>query len=193
MRNASASPTPGADPAESEEAAATVARLDSDEIPLVRLPGGPELRRPSNGELSRALGIGLELGEREEVDLLVVGGGPAGLGAAVYGASEGLDTLLIDGTALGGQAGTSRRIENYLGFPAGISGSELTSRAVVPGAKVQRPHRDAISRRGARARLRPPPGPARRRRRDRGEGGPARDRRRIPAPAGGRSRPVRGD
>ncbi len=124
-----------ADPAESEEAAATVARLDSAEIPLVRLPGGPELRRPSNGELSRALGIGLELGEREEVDLLVVGGGPAGLGAAVYGASEGLDTLLIDGTALGGQAGTSRRIENYLGFPAGISGSELTSRAVSQARK----------------------------------------------------------
>ena len=94
-------------------------RSAPDEIPLVRLPGGAELRRPSNGELSRALGIGLELGEREEVDLLVIGGGPAGLGAAVYGASEGLDTLVIESTVLGGQAGTSRRIENYLGFPAG--------------------------------------------------------------------------
>ena len=89
-------------------------------VPLVRLPGGPELRNPSTGEISRALGIGLTLGAREEVDLVVVGGGPAGLGAAVYGASEGLETLVVEGSALGGQAGTSRRIENYLGFPAGI-------------------------------------------------------------------------
>ena len=72
---------------------------------------------------------------REEVDLVVVGGGPAGLGAAVYGASEGLDTLVVESTALGGQAGSSRRIENYLGFPAGISGSELTSRAVTQARK----------------------------------------------------------
>ena len=101
----------------------------------MRLPGGAELRRPTNGELSRALGIGLELEQREEVDLLVIGGGPAGLGAAVYGASEGLDTLVIESTVLGGQAGTSRRIENYLGFPAGISGTELTSRAVSQARK----------------------------------------------------------
>jgi thioredoxin reductase (NADPH) len=68
---------------------------------------------------------------REEVDLLVVRGGPAGLGAAVYGASEGLETLVVESTALGGQAGSSRRIENYLGFPAGVSGVELTGRAVI--------------------------------------------------------------
>ncbi len=123
------------DPAENGAAAALIEPLDPAEIPIVRLPGGAELRRPSNGELSRALGIGLELGQREEVDLLVVGGGPAGLGAAVYGASEGLDTLVIESTVLGGQAGTSRRIENYLGFPAGISGSELTSRAVSQARK----------------------------------------------------------
>jgi thioredoxin reductase (NADPH) len=133
------------DPEESEAAAAELARLDPAEIPLVRLPGGRELRRPSNGELSRALGIGLELAEREEVDLLVLGGGPAGLGAAVYGASEGLDTLLVESTVLGGQAGTSRRIENYLGFPAGISGTELTSRAVSQarkfGARTATPYR----------------------------------------------------
>ncbi len=67
----------------------------------------------------------------------MIGGGPAGLGAAVYGASEGLETLVVEGTALGGQAGTSRRIENYLGFPAGISGSELTSRAVTQARKFQ--------------------------------------------------------
>jgi thioredoxin reductase (NADPH) len=101
----------------------------------VLLPGGSELRAPSNGELSRALGIGLELAPREEVDLLIVGGGPAGLGAAVYGASEGLNTLVIESTMLGGQAGTSRRIENYLGFPAGISGAELTTRAIAQARK----------------------------------------------------------
>ena len=122
-------------PEESAEAAALIECTDPDELPIVRLPGGAELRRPTNGELSRALGIGLELEQREEVDLLVIGGGPAGLGAAVYGASEGLDTLVIEGTVLGGQAGTSRRIENYLGFPAGISGTELTSRAVSQARK----------------------------------------------------------
>jgi thioredoxin reductase (NADPH) len=105
------------------------------ELPIVRLPGGTEMRAPSTGEVSRALGIGRELASREDVDLLVVGGGPAGLGAAVYGASEGLDTLVVESTALGGQAGSSRRIENYLGFPAGISGSELTSRAVTQARK----------------------------------------------------------
>jgi thioredoxin reductase (NADPH) len=133
------------DPTGSEEAAALAAALDPEEIPLVRLPGGAELRRPSNGELSRALGVGPELSAREEVDLLIVGGGPAGLGAAVYGASEGLDTLLIESTVLGGQAGSSRRIENYLGFPAGISGTELTSRAVTQarkfGARTGSPYR----------------------------------------------------
>jgi thioredoxin reductase (NADPH) len=105
------------------------------EPPLVRLPGGVELRGPSFGQVSRALGIGRELAPREEVDLVVVGGGPAGLGAAVYGASEGLDTLVVESTALGGQAGSSRRIENYLGFPAGITGSELTGRAVTQARK----------------------------------------------------------
>ncbi len=108
---------------------------DAAELPLVRLPGGIELRGPSTGEVSRAIGVGRELAPREEVDLVVVGGGPAGLGAAVYGASEGLETLVVESTALGGQAGSSRRIENYLGFPAGITGSELTSRAVTQARK----------------------------------------------------------
>jgi len=114
---------------------ATMQMLDFARSNLVRLPGGSELQGPSAGQVSRALGIGRELAPREEVDLLVVGAGPAGLGAAVYGASEGLNTLVIDGTGLGGQAGTSRRIENYLGFPAGISGTELTSRAVTQARK----------------------------------------------------------
>src|SRR6476660_6568842 len=115
------------------------------EPPLVRLPGGTELQRPSRGEVLRALGIGRELAPREEVDLLVVGAGPAGLAAAVYSASEGLNTLIVEGTALGGQAGSSRRIENYLGFPAGITGTELTSRAVSQarefGARPAPPYR----------------------------------------------------
>ena len=123
------------DPVEDAEAAALVADLAPEEVPLVRLPGGVDLRRPSHGELSRALGIGLELAPREEVDLLIVGGGPAGLGAAVYGASEGLNTLVVESNVLGGQAGTSRRIENYLGFPAGISGTELISRAITQARK----------------------------------------------------------
>ena len=125
------------EPEESEATAEALSALAPYELPLVRLPEGSELRGPSTGDLSRALGIGLELDEREEVDLLVIGGGPAGLGAAVYGASEGLDTLVVESTVLGGQAGSSRRIENYLGFPAGISGSELTSRAVTQARKFR--------------------------------------------------------
>jgi thioredoxin reductase (NADPH) len=128
-----------------------------DGAPLVRLPGGPELRNPSAGEVSRALGIGLDLGQAETVDLLVVGGGPAGLGAAVYGASEGLDTLVVEASALGGQAGTSRRIENYLGFPAGISGSELTVRAIGQarkfGARTATPYRAVALEPGAERHL----------------------------------------
>ncbi len=127
------------------EAAGLIEGLAESELPLVRLPGGHELHAPSNGELSRTLGIGLKLAPREEVDLVVVGGGPGGLGAAVYGASEGLETLVVESTALGGQAGTSRRIENYLGFPAGISGTELTSRAITQarkfGARTASPYR----------------------------------------------------
>jgi thioredoxin reductase (NADPH) len=133
------------DPEHDAQAHEAVVDLAEEELPLVRLPGGAELRSPSNGAVSRALGIGLELAPRETVDLVIVGGGPAGLGAAVYGASEGLDTLVIESTVLGGQAGISRRIENYLGFPAGISGTELTSRAVTQarkfGARTATPYR----------------------------------------------------
>jgi thioredoxin reductase (NADPH) len=125
--------------------AAAIAELEPNELPLVRLPGGVELRNPSDGQLWRALGIGLELQPREDVDLAVIGGGPAGLGAAVYGASEGLNTLVVEGTVLGGQAGASRRIENYLGFPAGISGGELIGRAITQarkfGARTATPYR----------------------------------------------------
>ncbi len=123
------------DPTHDEAAVKLVDGLDAEQLPLVRLPGGAALRGPSTGEVLRLLGVGRELAAREEVDLLVVGAGPAGLGAAVYGASEGLETLVVESTALGGQAGSSRRIENYLGFPAGISGAELTSRAVTQARK----------------------------------------------------------
>ncbi|MGH2834063.1 MAG: FAD-dependent oxidoreductase [Solirubrobacteraceae bacterium] len=133
------------DPVEATEAAGSPAKPSVSALPLVRLPGGVELLNPSNGELSRALGIGMELAPREEVDLLIIGSGPAGLGAAVYGASEGLDTLIVESRSIGGQAGTSRRIENYLGFPAGISGNELLSRAATQarkfGARLASPYR----------------------------------------------------
>ena len=125
---------------------------DGHEPPLVRLPGGAELEQPSAGDVLRALGVGRELERREEVDLLVVGAGPAGLAAAVYGASEGLDTLVVESTALGGQAGSSRRIENYLGFPAGITGVELTGRAISQarkfGARPATPYRATALRPG---------------------------------------------
>jgi thioredoxin reductase (NADPH) len=123
------------DPTDDAAAAALVDGLDATRLPLVRLPGGLDLHGPSTGQVFRALGIGRELGPREEVDLFVVGSGPAGLGAAVYGASEGLETLVVESTAIGGQAGASRRIENYLGFPAGISGTELIGRAVTQARK----------------------------------------------------------
>jgi thioredoxin reductase (NADPH) len=131
--------------ADDPEAAALIDALAPEALPLVRLPGGPELHNPSGGEVWRALGIGVELAPREEVDLVVIGGGPGGLGAAVYGASEGLETLVIESTVLGGQAGVSRRIENYLGFPGGISGGDLTTRAVTQarkfGARMATPYR----------------------------------------------------
>jgi thioredoxin reductase (NADPH) len=92
------------------------------------------LRNPSNRELAEALGLRQPLGTKV-YDLVVVGAGPAGLAAAVYGASEGLSTVVLERTAPGGQAGLSMRIENYLGFPTGISGRELAERAVVQANK----------------------------------------------------------
>ena len=92
------------------------------------------LRNPSNRELAEALGIRRPV-ERTVYDLVVIGAGPAGLAAAVYAASEGLNTLVLERTGPGGQAGRSMRIENYLGFPTGISGGELAERAVVQAGK----------------------------------------------------------
>ncbi|MFC4070482.1 FAD-dependent oxidoreductase [Actinoplanes subglobosus] len=93
------------------------------------------LRNPSNEELARVAGLRRSGQDETVCDLVVVGAGPAGLAAAVYGASEGLVTIVLDAVAIGGQAGTSSRIENYLGFPAGISGADLADRAVVQAKK----------------------------------------------------------
>lgn len=103
--------------------------LTLDQLPVLILPGHVVLRNPSNVELADALGITETLDPATVYDVAVVGAGPAGLAAAVYAASEGLSTLVLESTAPGGQAGTSSKIENYLGFPTGISGQALAGRA----------------------------------------------------------------
>ncbi len=107
------------------------------DLPIVVVPGGPMLRNPGRRELLDALGLsGTSDTDRSGAcDLLVVGAGPGGLAAAVYGGSEGMATILAEDTALGGQAGTSSRIENLLGFPAGLSGEELAARAALQAQK----------------------------------------------------------
>jgi thioredoxin reductase (NADPH) len=106
------------------------AELDGkQELPLVLFPDGTQLHQPSNAAIADRIGLKTHA-ERPFYDLAIVGGGPAGLAAAVYGASEGLTTVLIEREAPGGQAGSSSRIENYLGFPVGLSGADLARRAV---------------------------------------------------------------
>jgi thioredoxin reductase (NADPH) len=100
-----------------------------DELPLMVCPNGTVLKRPTDAEAGVILGITPELDPETVFDVAVVGAGPAGLAAAVYGASEGLSVLVLDQRAFGGQAGASARIENYLGFPTGISGMALAGRA----------------------------------------------------------------
>jgi thioredoxin reductase (NADPH) len=104
--------------------------------PLVVLPGERVLVAPDNRTLAAALGLSIAP-RAPRYDIVIAGGGPAGLAAAVYGGSEGLKTLLIEGEAPGGQAGTSSRIENYLGFPAGISGNDLANRALLQARKFE--------------------------------------------------------
>lgn len=103
-------------------------------LPVVVYDGEP-LRNPSNAALADALGLTFEVDPDQIHDLAVVGAGPSGLAAAVYAASEGLDTIVLESTAPGGQAGTSSKIENYLGFPTGISGQALAGRAQVQAQK----------------------------------------------------------
>jgi thioredoxin reductase (NADPH) len=109
--------------------------LEPADTPVVVVSGGGVLRNPTTAELATRIGIGARGLPPAMCDVIIVGGGPAGLAAAVYGASEGLDTQAVEAVAFGGQASTSSRIENYLGFPAGISGSELAERAQVQAAK----------------------------------------------------------
>ncbi|HET9046731.1 MAG TPA: FAD-dependent oxidoreductase, partial [Casimicrobiaceae bacterium] len=105
------------------------ARPPDDDCPALKLADGTLLRRPSTRDVAERLGLQTKA-RLPEYDTMIVGGGPAGLAAAVYGASEGLRTVVIEREAPGGQAGTSSRIENYLGFPSGVSGDELASRAL---------------------------------------------------------------
>jgi thioredoxin reductase (NADPH) len=105
------------------------------ELPALFLEDGTVLRNPEIRQIAESLGLG-KAAAHDLYDLIIVGAGPAGLAAAVYGASEGLRTLLLDGHGPGGQAGSSSRIENYLGFPTGVSGSELTRRAVAQAHRL---------------------------------------------------------
>jgi thioredoxin reductase (NADPH) len=106
-----------------------------DQVPIVICHGQRMLRNPSNQQLADFLGFNDAIDRSQVCDLAIVGAGPAGLAAAVYGASEGLEVLMLEASAPGGQAGTSSRIENYLGFPNGISGQELALRAYTQASK----------------------------------------------------------
>ncbi len=109
--------------------------VKSSDTPVAIWQGADVLRNPTIPALARAMGLKVDLPRERTYDLVVVGAGPAGFGAAVYGASEGLATLALESIALGGQAGTSSRIENYLGFPVGLSGLELATRALAQADK----------------------------------------------------------
>jgi thioredoxin reductase (NADPH) len=119
------------------EAASTASRLadGSSDLPIVALGDGEVLVNPERSELATKVGIHT-LPESPFYDLVIVGGGPAGLAAAVYGASEGLTTAMIERQAPGGQAGTSNRIENYLGFPKGVAGADLARRAIAQATRL---------------------------------------------------------
>ncbi|WP_119268444.1 FAD-dependent oxidoreductase [Taklimakanibacter deserti] len=119
------------DPERDPDAAGLISRFNIDvhHLPIVLCPDGKILRNPGENELARCLGLLRRVDETKIYDVAIVGSGPAGLAAAVYAASEGLSTIVLDCRAFGGQAGASARIENYLGFPTGISGLALMARA----------------------------------------------------------------
>lgn len=110
-------------------------QLSTADLPVVVLEDGRALRQPALREVAEAVGLRTVSASQEVVDLAIIGAGPAGLAAAVYGGSEGLRTVLIDKRAPGGQAGTSSRIENYLGFPTGLSGADLARRAITQATR----------------------------------------------------------
>jgi thioredoxin reductase (NADPH) len=123
------------DPRAREVLLASSATATGDRLPVVVTATGAVLQDPTNAELAAEIGLATRA-ERAFYDLTIVGAGPAGLAAAVYGASEGLRTVLVERQAPGGQAGQSSRIENYLGFPAGVSGSELARRAITQARRL---------------------------------------------------------
>lgn len=110
-------------------------QISTNEIPVLIFRGQLVLRNPSNQEIADCLGFNESIDQTQVRDLVVIGAGPSGLAAAVYGASEGLDILVLETSSPGGQAGSSSRIENYLGFPTGISGQELAARAYLQAQK----------------------------------------------------------
>src|SRR6058998_933336 len=110
-------------------------RIAASEIPVLICRGEVVLRNPSNQQIADCLGFNESVDQTKVRDLVIIGAGPSGLAAAVYGASEGLDVLLLETSSPGGQAGSSSRIENYLGFPTGISGQDLAGRAYVQAQK----------------------------------------------------------
>src|SRR5262245_26918891 len=125
------------DPDEDRDASALLARFGAQpgELPLAVLPDGTVLKNPTKQELAGALGLVATSFRSEPYDVVIVGAGPAGLATAVYAASEGLAVLVLEALAFGGQAGASARIENYLGFPTGVSGQALMSRAFTQAQK----------------------------------------------------------
>ena len=111
--------------------------IDPRELPIVVCPNGDFLRNPSENQLARCIGLVKPIDPQTIYDVVIVGAGPAGLAASVYAASEGLSVLVLDCRAFGGQAGASARIENYLGFPTGISGIGPDGARLQPGAKIR--------------------------------------------------------
>jgi thioredoxin reductase (NADPH) len=110
-------------------------QISASEIPVLICRGQLVLRNPSNHQIADCLGFNESIDQTKVRDLVVIGAGPSGLAAAVYGASEGLDVLVLEASSPGGQAGSSSRIENYLGFPTGISGQDLAGRAYIQAQK----------------------------------------------------------
>ena len=130
-------PSQRLDPEADTDAKALLERfhIESFELPIVLCPSGQMLRNPSEVELARCIGLVRPLDSTKLYDVAIVGAGPAGLAASVYAASEGLSVLVLDRHAFGGQAGASARIENYLGFPTGITGRALMGRAYTQAQK----------------------------------------------------------
>jgi len=123
------------DPEEDADAASVVGRYAPGDLPIVLMPDGAVLRKPTKQQLAEALGLVAGTLRSEPYDVAIVGAGPAGLATAVYGASEGLSILVLEAMTFGGQAGASARIENYLGFPSGVPGQALMGRAFAQAQK----------------------------------------------------------